>query len=571
MAVLIQRREPRTPDHSLGDMPSVLARVLAQRGITCIDELDDSLNGLEHYDGLPDIAVAARLIADAVMLDQSILIVGDYDTDGATATAVMYRALRMMGAKHVQYTVPDRMRHGYGLSPSLINDWLSSNIKPDLLVTVDNGTTAFDGVNLARSLGIKVIVTDHHLPAETLPQADAIVNPNLVGAAFRSKSVAGVGVSFYTMAATRRELKSRDWFTGSRAFPDLSTLLDLVALGTIADVVAMDQNNRRLVASGLRRIRAGHMTPGIKALIEVANRNHLNLTTADFGFTLGPRLNAAGRLESMKVGIDCLVTDDNNEALRLAEQLQQINEERRAEQAKMMNTIGCGTGMQDKERPSGPREWVVHDPSFHQGLIGIVAGNLKEKWNCPVFAFAHADGGLMKGSGRSITGLHLRDILVDIERMNPRLLIAFGGHAMAAGVTIEELNFERFQSAFAAVMSKRSISPVRIIYSDGELPLSSLTMKTAKSIEDIHWGAQFEEPVFDQEFEIIARKPLKGGLHWKLIVRPKHGKRQIDAVWFNIGDALPENTSVRLAYRLSVNRFIGKESLQLIVVDQAVA
>lgn len=568
MPVIAHRKSFVTPDASLESFPAVMARVLALRGIAHANEMDTSLEGLERPDALPNITTAANVIADVVMADQSVLIIGDYDADGATAAAVMVRALRMTGATRVQYAVPDRVRHGYGLSAGLIADWLGSNEKPDLIVTVDNGTNAIDGVRFARQAGIKIVVTDHHLPGEILPDADAIVNPNLHGSEFNSKAMAGVGVSFYTIAAVRRVLKDRGWFS-NRPFPDIGALLDLVALGTVADVVPLDQNNRRLVAGGLDRIRAGKVNPGIAALIKVSKRNPRSLTTSDFGFALGPRLNAAGRLESMKVGIDCLVTDDADEALKLAKQLHAINEARRATQAEMMNTIGHGVNMPEQDRPEDATQWVVHDESFHQGLIGIVAGNLKEKWNCPVFAFAVTDDGLMKGSGRSVNGLHLRDLLVDMERTNPGLLMAFGGHAMAAGVTIRSGDIDRFRLAFASALSGRVFSPVRMIETDGDLPLKSLTLKTALSLETMTWGAQFEEPVFDQVFEILDRKPMKDGLHWKLTVRPEAGKRQIEAVWFNIGDALPQGEFVHLVYRLSVNRFIGNESLQLMIVDEA--
>jgi single-stranded-DNA-specific exonuclease len=591
METIIQRRPtPASIPPSLSHLPPVLASALANRGLTDDLDLDMSAGHLLKPDLLPDIDVAAEIIAQAVMRDASILIVGDFDADGATATAVAVKALRAFGSLQVEFVLPDRQKHGYGLSPHLIDDWIYSShgrVAPELIITVDNGVSAHAGVIHAQGLGAKVVVTDHHLPGDTLPPADALVNPNLKGSEFESPSMAGVGVSFYVMAAVRSALTRAGWFNASRPAPNLATLLDLVAVGTVADVVHLDANNRRLVSLGLDRIRSPNCNMGVASIFAVAGKDYRLARSTDLGFLVGPRLNAAGRLENMRIGVECLVATDPADARRCAVELDRINGERKFVEQTMLSTVGEASGIDsvaDLPRPDSPKDWALFRPEFHQGVIGIVAGRLKERWLRPVFVFAASNpdevgmpGSVLKGSGRSIPGVHLRDVLVEIATADPDLLIGFGGHAMAAGLSILEENFHRFQSLFAqAVVRHKQAFPDRAeILSDGELAPDDLSLDFAEAVQGVvPWGTGCPEPVFDNMFEVVEKKSLSDGQHWKLTVRPlvpkgsscKPSSATVEAVWFGIGEKLPLSKYLRLAYRLDVNRFRGESKLQLMVV-----
>ncbi|ANJ67913.1 single-stranded-DNA-specific exonuclease RecJ [Halothiobacillus diazotrophicus] len=591
---LIERRPIPSIPEAMADLNPRLAQVLALRGITHPDQLDLGLSRLLAPADLPGIEVAAERIAAAVQADEPILIVGDFDADGATATTLCVRALRAFGTTRVAYTLPDRQRHGYGLSPALLRDWLDEAAEPPrLLITVDNGVAAHAGVAAAQAMGTEVVVTDHHLPGTELPPATAIVNPNLAGSAFGSPSLAGVGVAFYVLAAVRDALTRADWFTDSRPRPNLAQWLDLVAVGTVADVVPLDDNNRRLVAQGLARIRAGQCLPGISALFAVAGKDPRQAASTDLGFVVGPRLNAAGRLEDMRLGVACLLADDPAEARHRAIELDRINQERRAVEQEMLASLGPDArsdalSLADLPRPVNPADWVRYDVGFHQGVIGIVAGRLKERWQRPVFVFAPEDpeagdapDALIKGSGRSMPGVHLRDVLVAMATAEPELMRAFGGHAMAAGVSIERRQLDRFRGLFAGEMAKFADRlPERLVIpSDGGLGPGELTVDFAETLRDCTpWGTDCPEPVFDNRFEVLDRVPMSGGKHWRLTLRLRDPDRpepsagaSYTAVWFGIGDRLPANRYLHLAYRLNINHFRGRQSLQLMVVGGLVA
>jgi single-stranded-DNA-specific exonuclease len=577
-----------------------LAAILVNRGITTPQQLDASLNYLLPATQLPGIDAAAELIAAAIQTQARILIVGDFDADGATATALCVRGLQAMGAPPVAYTLPDRARHGYGLSPAVLRDWLAqADAPPGLIMTVDNGISAFAGVAAARALGAKVVITDHHLPGDALPPACAIVNPNLTGSLFASKALAGVGVAFYVLAAVREKLTALGWFNSARPRPNLAQWLDLVAVGTVADVVSLDDNNRRLVTQGLNRIRALHSVPGISALFAVAGKDPRHATSQDLGFVVGPRLNAAGRLMDMRIGVSCLLTDEPSEARRLALMLNEINQERRAIEQEMLYSLqksGQSAGLNELTlpRPEDPADWIVFDETFHQGVIGIVAGRLKDRWQRPVFVFAPEDaarddvaGDLpnarLKASGRSIAGIHLRDVLVAMATRAPDLMLAYGGHAMAAGLSLEYRNLPKFRALFAQEMAsyQHRLPDGAVIKSDGELSALELTPQFAQALHaSTPWGTDCPEPIFDNVFEVVTRAPLKEGLHWRLTLRllvahPENPTASyarvpaepVAAIWFGIGDQLPPGHFWRLAYRLGMNYFRGQETLQLMVVS----
>lgn len=591
METIIKRRQhPSFVPQALSGMPPVLAAALANRGFTDELDLDMSAGHLLKPDLLPDIDVASEIIARSVMSGEGILVVGDFDADGATATAVAVKALRAFGSSHVDFVLPDRQKHGYGLSPHLIDDWINSSnngIAPDLIITVDNGVSAHSGVVHAQDIGAKVVVTDHHLPGDTLPPADALVNPNLKGSDFESPAMAGVGVSFYVMAAVRSALTRAGWFNASRPPPNLATLLDLVAVGTVADVVHLDANNRRLVSLGLERIRSSSCNMGIASIFAVAGKDYRLARSVDLGFLVGPRLNAAGRLENMRVGVECLIATDPADARRCAIDLDRINNERKFVEQSMLASVGDNSGVDsvaDMPCPHNPKDWALFNPEFHQGVIGIVAGRLKERWLRPVFVFAASNqddvgmpGSVLKGSGRSIPGVHLRDVLVEIATKDPDLLIGFGGHAMAAGLSILEEDFPRFQSLLADVLRRHESSfPDRAeILSDGELAPDDLCLEFAEVVQDaVPWGTGCPEPIFDNMFEVLEKKSLSDGKHWRLTVRPlvpkgsphKPTSSTVEAVWFGIGEKLPLNKYLRLAYRIDVNRFRGDSKVQLVVV-----
>ncbi len=543
----------------------LLARLYAARGVTAKDDLDDGLARLLPPAGLQGIEDAARLLADAIARDQRLCIVADYDCDGATACAVAVRGLRLLGAQHVDYLVPDRVVDGYGLTPPIARRVKERGA--DVLITVDNGIASCEGVAQAKALGLAVLITDHHLPGLELPQADAIVNPNQPGCAFESKSIAGVGVMFYVLLALRSELRARGVFDTSNQ-PKLDPLLPLVALGTVADVVRLDANNRRLVAQGLKRIRAGQLQPGIAALLRVAGRQPPLASTFDFGFALGPRINAAGRLADMTLGIECLLTDDAARADHLAQQLDAINRERREieggmrEQAQLL----AEDLFEDGEEP--PPAISVFDPDFHEGVVGIVASRIKDRLHRPTFVFA-ASGAPgkeheLKGSGRSIPGFHLRDALDLVAKRHPGVLLRFGGHAMAAGCTVPEDRFEEFEQALAQVAREwlDAATLTRKLETDGPL---APEYRRADLVDTLHrevWGQGFAPPTFSEEVQVLSQR-LVGEARNHLSIKLIHQGQPVDAIWFGHTEPLPAR--VLLAFRLDVNEWKGERKVQFLV------
>jgi len=533
----------------------VLARILAARGVSGRIDLDDAMAGLLPPDSMLGIDRAAALLADAIAAKKRLLIVADYDCDGATACAVGVRALRAFGAE-CSWLVPNRFRTGYGLSPEVVA--LAAPHRPDVIITVDNGIASVEGVEAARTLGIEVVITDHHLPGDTLPRASAIVDPNQPGCGFASKHLAGVGVMFYLMLALRAELRRRGAYAQCKE-PNLAELLDLVALGTVADVVPLDRNNRIIVGQGLKRIRAGRMQPGIRALLAVAGREGSRASSFDLGFMVGPRLNAAGRLDDMALGIECLITEDYARALTIARMLDDLNRERRSIEADMQlqaESLLESLSVGDSSSIS------LSDPAWHQGVIGILAGRLKDRHHRPVVAFAPGDPGELKGSGRSIRALHLRDALDLVAKRAPGLILRFGGHAAAAGLTIRSGDFARFSELFEQVVGElvppEALS--RTIETDGSLETAYLNLDLARLIESQIWGQGFPQPVFCDEFEVVNQRVV-GERHLKL--RLARGGRMLEAMRFNALEPLPGG--VRAAYRLSVNEFNGAQSLQLVI------
>lgn len=533
----------------------LLARLYAARGIGSPAELDTQLNQLLPPDTLTGAAAAAELLADAIAADRRLLIVADYDCDGATACALGLRALRAFGGQ-VDYLVPNRFDNGYGLSPEVVA--LAAERRPDIIVTVDNGIASVAGVAEARRRGIVTIVTDHHLPGPELPEAAAIVNPNQPGCTFSSKALAGVGVMFYVMLALRAELRRRGAFA-SRTEPNLGALLDLVALGTVADVVPLDRNNRILVAQGLARIRQGRMQPGIRALLGVAGRNPAQAGTFDLGFAVGPRINAAGRLADMALGIEALIADDFGRAMNIAGQLDGINRERRAIEADMRSVADALLDKLDAERRAS---LTLFDPSWHQGVIGILAGRIKEQTHRPTFAFARAADGSLKGSGRSIPGLHLRDALDLVAKRQPQLLHRFGGHAAAAGVTLGADGLTEFEHAFEA--AARALIPpeqlTRIVLTDGTLETGYRNLETARLLQQQIWGQNLPPPLFADTFTVENQRLLKDK-HLKLTLR--QDRQRYEAIRFNWAEPAP--AAITAAYRLDINEFNGLASVQLIL------
>ncbi|WP_186119850.1 single-stranded-DNA-specific exonuclease RecJ [Burkholderia gladioli] len=540
----------------------VLARLYAARGVTCPEDIETALARLVPPASLKGCEDAAVLLADALAARKRMLVVADYDCDGATACAVAVRGLRMLGAS-IDYLVPNRFEYGYGLTPEIVK--LAAARRPELLITVDNGIASVDGVAAANALGIDVLVTDHHLPGATLPAARAIVNPNQPGCEFPSKHIAGVGVMFYVLLALRAELRRRGAFDDARPEPRLDGLLDLVALGTVADVVRLDGNNRVLVAQGLQRIRKGRMQPGIAALFRAAAREARSASAFDLGFGLGPRLNAAGRLSDMSLGIECLTTDDIGRAWELAQQLDTMNRERREIEAGMQQQALADLAQVD---PAEAATITLFNPDWHQGVIGIVAGRLKEKFHRPSFTFAHADesGARVKGSGRSIPGFHLRDALDLVSKREPDLLVTFGGHAMAAGVTLETDKVPRFAAAFEAVarewLSEEALS--RVLETDGDLEDAYFTPQFVELLDGAVWGQGFPAPLFSGEFEVASQALVKDK-HLKLQLA--RGRQRFGAIWFNHTEPLPARATV--AYRLASDTWNGVTRVQLIVEHAA--
>jgi single-stranded-DNA-specific exonuclease len=565
----LRRREAATGVELPADLSPLLRRLYLARGVKESQELERSVRGMLPYQQLDGIDTAVALLQKALAERLRIIIVGDFDADGATSTALTLLSLRSMGCGNLDYLVPNRFEDGYGLSPEAVEQAAARGA--ELILTVDNGISSHAGVALAHEKGIQVLVTDHHLPGETLPDAEAIINPNLVGCEFPSKSLAGVGVAFYLMLALRSALRDSGWFEqNGLAIPNLAEHLDLVALGTVADVVPLDANNRIMVYQGLNRIRAGKCRAGIRALLEVAGREARTLCASDLGFALGPRLNAAGRLDDMSVGVALLLSEDIGQARALASDLDALNQTRREiEQGMQVEALALCDKL-ERSTDALPFGLAMYHPEWHQGVVGILASRLKERFNRPVIAFAPAGDGILKGSGRSIAGLHMRDALERLDTLNPGLMMKFGGHAMAAGLSLEESKFDEFRDKFAELVGEW-LDPSHlegVVWSDGELSARELTIDTAEMLRDGGpWGQAFPEPTFDGTFRILQQKLLKER-HLKLMIEPIGGGPLLDGIAFNIDPTFWPDSSIRevqLAYRLDINEFRGNRSVQLII------
>lgn len=563
-------RQPAPGDADDADQPQgispLLWRIYRARGIAAGAELEQQLSSLIVPDRMTGLGQAVAVLGDAIRDGKRILIVGDFDADGATSCALAVLVLRAFGHPDVQFLVPDRFEFGYGLTPEIVEH--ARHLEPDLIVTVDNGISSISGVAAARSLGWQVVVTDHHLAGDVLPDAEALVNPNLPGNTFPSKALAGVGVIFYVLLGLRGALRASGWFERKRIpVPNMAEFLDLVALGTVADVVPLDRNNRILVHQGLKRIRSGRCRPGITALLRIAGRNPARAQASDMGFAVGPRLNAAGRIDDMSRGIDCLLADDPDRASALASELDRLNRERRAIEGEMKQQAETvlESWSPDDERDL-PWGLCLYQDSWHQGVIGILASRIKERYHRPVIAFAPGGGQLLKGSARSIPGLHIRDVLDELAVRQPALLQKFGGHAMAAGMTIRETDFTDFAQAFDEVVRTHLNSEdlQAVIYSDGEIAEDDMNLDTARLISDGGpWGQGFPEPIFDDRFEVISSRVV-GEKHWKLVVSPLGADLALDAIAFNAVETLPVMPQrVHAAYRLDENEWQGRISLQL--------
>ena len=560
MSPRIQRRPPAASGGFTADLHPVLRRVYAARGLVCNADLDLSLDRLLPVGSLEGVDAAAQLLC-AHRSHGRVLVIGDFDADGATSTALVVRGLRALHFAHVDFLVPNRFRFGYGLTPEIVA--LAAARRPSLIVTVDNGVSSVAGVETAHQLGIPVLVTDHHLPGAVLPRAEAIVNPNLADCRFASPALAGVGVAFYVVAALGRAL-GQDGFR-------VTELLDLVALGTVADMVPLDRNNRVLVAQGLRRIRAGRCVPGIRALLESAGRSFENITAADLGFAVAPRLNAAGRLTDMSVGIACLLADDPSEAAQLAGMLAKLNEERREIELRMQfEALDIAAAVRFGDDGGEALGLCLFDASWHQGVVGLVAGRIKDRLHRPVIAFARAEEGCLRGSARSVSGVNIRDALESIATRHPGLIDKFGGHAMAAGMSLPEENLSTFRAAFAAEIAARTDSEclAGLIHSDGALSAAELSLDTARALRGAGpWGQGFPEPVFDGDFDIVDTR-IVGSKHLKMQLAAE-GEYPIEAIAFGyIGGAaedpqLQSGARIQLAYRLEINEYRGAERVQL--------
>lgn len=570
----IQRR-PQVESSLLPDsIPAILKRIYASRGIENERQLDKGVRALHSYQKLHGIDRAVELLFNAIKHQQRIIVVGDFDADGATSSALSVLALRMLGSHNVDYLVPNRFEDGYGLSPEVVDQAIE--LGAELIMTVDNGVSSIEGVRYAKEKGLIMVVTDHHLPGSEMPNADAMVNPNLPDCPFPSKALAGVGVAFYLMMALCVAMRQAGWFLAQGVSePKLMELIDLVALGTVADVVPLDENNRVLVYQGLQRIRAGKARPGIQALIEVAKRDARRLVAADFGFALGPRINAAGRLDDMAFGVELLMSNDIHAARRMASELDGLNQTRREiEQGMKQEAMAVCERIQFSETSDLPYGIVLFQRDWHQGVIGIVASRIKDAYHRPVIAFADGGDGILKGSCRSIPGLHMRDALDWIDTQHPGVIIKFGGHAMAAGLSIREANYSRFSELFDDVvrqsLDERDLKG--IILSDGELVPEEFSLTTAALLRDGGpWGQAFPEPIFDGEFKVLHQK-LVGENHLKLMLEPLHkgfsSHKMVDAIAFNIDVRRwpdPAVKTVHLAYRLDINEFRGNQTLQLMV------
>ena len=557
MPKIVSRSHPKDAAQRLTDAGIVplLARIYAARGISDVVQLETGLARLLPFALLKNAPQMAVLLADAIAQNKKLLIVADYDCDGATACAVGLRGLRAFGAR-VDFIVPNRFEYGYGLTPEIVQ--LAAQSAPDILITVDNGIASVEGVAEANRLSMQVLITDHHLPGDALPDALCIVNPNQPGCDFPSKNLAGVGVMFYVLLALRAELRVRGQMTDEKG-RKLVELLDLVALGTVADVVKLDENNRILVQQGLLRIRAGRACAGINALLKIAKKDQVKVSSYELGFVVGPRLNAAGRLEDMSLGIACLLSDDDAEATQIAAKLDALNRERRSIEADMQEAALAAL---EHINPTDSSSLAMFDETWHQGVIGILASRLKDRYHRPVIAFARSQTGELKGSGRSIPGLHLRDALDLLSKRHPHLLQKFGGHAMAAGVSIREEHFDEFQAAFEAI-AQSLLSPAdltRIIETDGALAPADFSLDIARSLEQQVWGQGFPQPLFEGEFAVQSQRVV-GEKHLKLKLSSPAGS--FDAIRFFSADPMPER--IRAAYKLALNEYNGKTTLQLII------
>lgn len=551
-----------------GDLPELLRLLYSYRGIRHLHELERGVRSLLPWQQLDGIIQAQEILYQALSQQQHIVIVGDFDADGATSTALGMLILRRFGAS-VDYLVPSRFDNGYGLSPQVVEQAHAKGAQ--LIITVDNGISSHSGVARASELGILVLITDHHLPGETLPAAQGIVNPNLSGCAFPSKALAGVGVTFYVMLALRSYLREQNWF-GLRGIdePNLAEYLDLVALGTVADVVALDANNRILVWQGVSRIRAGRCRPGIRALLEVAKRDAGQVTATDLGFSLGPRLNAAGRLDDMSVGVALLLCDNISEARSMAHELDGLNQTRKEIEQGMQAEALVLCEQMEQRKATLPRGLVMYHPQWHQGVVGILASRIKDRFRRPVIAFATAGDGTLKGSGRSVSGLHMRDVLERLDTLYPGLILKFGGHAMAAGLSLQEAMLDDFQRHFASQVEQwlPEESLQDVIWTDGELNGAQMTMENAQMLRDAGpWGQMFPEPIFDGEFRLLQQR-LVGKHHLKVILEPVAGGPLLDGIAFNIDTTCwPDNSvrKVQLVYKLDINEFRGQRNVQLLV------
>lgn len=560
--VLVRPTPPVDVLASLGDLGPVYARLFAMRGVTSMGELEYGLGNLVPISSLENVDAAVELLLS--MRKERVVVIGDFDVDGATSTALMLRCLRQFGFSNVDYLVPNRFEYGYGLTPEIVK--VAANSKPALIVTVDNGISSIDGVNEAHASGIKVLVTDHHLPGNELPAADVIVNPNLPDSAFPSGNLAGVGVAFYVLAALGKALE-KEGRVGAAKVP--ASYLDLVALGTVADVVVLDHNNRILVEQGIRRMRAGKTVPGISALLQQAGRQVRRIVSSDLGFAVGPRLNAAGRLDDMSLGIECLLTDDFDAALKHAQTLDEINKERREIESDMRDQAFAYVDSLDASRL--PLCVCLYEADWHQGIVGLIASRVKERCHRPVIAFAKESEGFLKGSARSVTGVHVRDLLEAVSTVRPGLIEKFGGHAMAAGLTIAAGAFDEFSklvnAQLARLYPKADFSGA--ILSDGPLPDTSLSLPFARELRNAGpWGSGFPEPLWSGDFLLVEQRTV-GEKHLKMRVTPAAGGKPLDAIAFNQAGPAYRGV-VQLAYRLDVNEYRGVESAQLIV-EQIVA
>ncbi len=562
------RRRSIPPAPGLADLPPLLARVYAARGVSTAEDLDLQPAGLLPPRTMKNIDAAAERLMLALERGERMLIVGDFDADGATSAALGVDVLRRFGAASIDYLVPNRFEYGYGLTPEIVA--LARERAPQLIITVDNGISSIEGVAAAADAGIEVLVTDHHLPGKTLPDARVILNPNQPGCGFESKALAGVGVMFYLLLHLRTRLREEGWFTARGIEePNLATYLDLVALGTVADVVPLDRNNRILVQGGLSRMRRGLARPGIAALLSVAGRDPHRLVAADLGFAVGPRLNAAGRLDDMSVGIECLLTDDPGRARELALHLDGMNRERRRIGQDMEDQAIAALEYVRLDEDDLPAALVLFDEHWHQGVVGILASRIKERYHRPVIAFADAGDGLLKGSGRGLPGLHLRDLIDRVATENPGLIAGFGGHAMAAGLSLSRESYPDFAAAFIAVTHAAGAAELEpVLDTDGALEANDFRLPLAEALRGGGpWGQQFPEPLFDGEFELLSQR-IVGERHLKLSLAAPGLPDPIEAIAFSVDvDRWPDDAvrRVRLAYRLDVNEYRGRRSLQLVV------